>query len=445
MTALPVWRRRKRLRPGQLAAAMTELAEVGGRSRGPLAGSGYLSTLRSRLEGPGRPDRAALGAVIDALATAAGRTPISFGSWHGDWTDWNMACTAEGLLVWDWERFTRPVPVGFDALHYRLQSAAVRRRQPPRAAAAECVRAAPSALTPFGVPATEARLVAILYLTELSARYLADRQAEAGAQLGQPGTWLIPAIKEAVEPSMTEASTAVRLARSRIDSHSVPPAAKRAARRLSATTGRLTHRARMLPGFLIVGAQRCGTTSMYRALSQHPAMLKAVLHKGVHYFDTGYDHGLAWYQGHFPLRAPAALVRRAVGEIPLTFEWSPYYMFHPLAAQRISRELPGIKLLVLVRDPVERAYSAHAHELARGYETEPFERALELEDRAAGRRGRADHQRGPGTSAAVVGTGLPGPRPLRRPAGTAGEAVRPGPAARGGRLGRFFSRSRTRL
>jgi hypothetical protein len=54
-------------------------------------------------------------------------------------------------------------------------------------------------------------------------------------------------------------------------------------------------------------------------------------------------------------------------------------MFHPLAAQRIARDLPGIKLLVLVRDPVERAYSAHAHELGRGYETESFERALELE------------------------------------------------------------------
>jgi hypothetical protein len=130
----------------------------------------------------------------------------------------------------------------------------------------------------------------------------------------------------------------------------------------------------MLPGFLIVGAQRCGTTSMYRTLSQHPAVLKAVLHKGVHYFDTGYDHGLAWYQAHFPLRVRAALVRRATGEVPLTFESSPYYMFHPLAALRISRDLPDVKLLVLVRDPVERAYSAHAHELARGYETEPFER-----------------------------------------------------------------------
>jgi len=105
---------------------------------------------------------------------------------------------AEGLLVWDWERFTLGVPVGFDALHYRLQSAIVRRRQPPAEAAAECVRTAPSSLTPFGVPATEAPLVAALYLAELSARYLADRQAEAGARMGRPGTWLIPAIEEAV-------------------------------------------------------------------------------------------------------------------------------------------------------------------------------------------------------------------------------------------------------
>src|SRR5207244_6944401 len=70
-------------------------------------------------------------------------------------------------------------------------------------------------------------------------------------------------------------------------------------------------------------------------------------------------------------------------------------MFHPLAAKRISRDLPGVKLLVLVRDPVERAYSAYAHELARGYETEPFERALELEDqRLAGEEERIISQPG---------------------------------------------------
>jgi hypothetical protein len=144
----------------------------------------------------------------------------------------------------------------------------------------------------------------------------------------------------------------------------------------------------MLPGFLIIGAQRCGTTSMYRTLSQHPGVLKAVLHKGVHYFDMNYDHGPSWYRAHFPLRAAGRRAARAAGSAALTFESSPYYMFHPLAADRIAHDLPEVKLLVLVRDPVERAYSAHAHELARGFETEPFPRALELEDERL--RGEAD-------------------------------------------------------
>lgn len=170
-----------------------------------------------------------------------------------------------------------------------------------------------------------------------------------------------------------------------IDPTRVSPAAKRVAHTLSLTAGRLTQSGRMLPAFLIVGAQRCGTTSMYRTLSQHPAVLKAVLHKGVHYFDTGYGRGLPWYRSHFPLHAQARQVQRTTGISPLTFESSPYYLFHPLAAQRFTRDLPGVKVLVLVRDPVERAYSAHTHELARGYETEPFERALELEtDRVEG-------------------------------------------------------------
>jgi hypothetical protein len=81
------------------------------------------------------------------------------------------------------------------------------------------------------------------------------------------------------------------------------------------------------------------------------------------------------------LRGSAERVSRRLGGIPVqTFESSPYYMYHPLAAARIAADLPGVKLLVLVRDPVERAYSQHAHELARGFETEPdFARALALE------------------------------------------------------------------
>nr|WP_328808823.1 sulfotransferase [Nonomuraea montanisoli] len=157
-------------------------------------------------------------------------------------------------------------------------------------------------------------------------------------------------------------------------------AGKHAVLSMSRTAGRLTSGARLLPSFLITGAQRCGTTSLYRALAQHPALFKPVLHKGVHYFDVGYGRGLSWYRAHFPLRAAASLPASRHGARPQAFESSPYYLFHPLAGERIAADLPGVKLLVLVRDPVERACSAHAHELARGFETEShFEYAVELE------------------------------------------------------------------
>ena len=170
-----------------------------------------------------------------------------------------------------------------------------------------------------------------------------------------------------------------------LNSHNTSPAVKRLAQTTSVTTGRLTSGLRMLPSLLIVGAQRSGTTSMYRTLTQHPAIMKAVLHKGVHYFDVDYARGQSWYRGHFPLRVNRNRLHHGLGVEPMALESSPYYMFHPLAAERIARDLPGVRLLALLRDPVERAYSAHAHEIARGFEREPFERALELEqDRLAG-------------------------------------------------------------
>jgi hypothetical protein len=135
----------------------------------------------------------------------------------------------------------------------------------------------------------------------------------------------------------------------------------------------------LLPGLLIVGSQRCGTSSMSHALSQHPAMFSAALGMEAHYFDAGYGRGLDWYRSHFPRPAHARSAAQVVGTQPVAFESSPYYMFHPLAGERIFRDLPGVKLLVLLRDPVERAYSGYAHEVAWGFETEPFERALSLE------------------------------------------------------------------
>ena len=143
-----------------------------------------------------------------------------------------------------------------------------------------------------------------------------------------------------------------------MDVRNLPAPMKRVVHLGSRSYGRLTAPARMTPSFLICGGQRCGTTSLYRALAAHPVVLKAVLHKGVHYFDVGYHNGLRWYRGHFPLQRRAERVRAEFGVPAQTFESSPYYMYHPQAAARIARDLPGTKLIVLVRDPVERAYSA---------------------------------------------------------------------------------------
>jgi hypothetical protein len=145
--------------------------------------------------------------------------------------------------------------------------------------------------------------------------------------------------------------------------------------------GRPLRYARMLPSFLVVGAERCGTTSMFHVLRQHQAIFNGTLpRKEMHYFDRNYHRGLGWYQCHFPLTARARLSARGTEAAPVTFEATANYMFHPLAPERIERDLPGVRLLVIVRDPVERAYSAHAHQVGFGFENETFERALELED-----------------------------------------------------------------
>lgn len=142
---------------------------------------------------------------------------------------------------------------------------------------------------------------------------------------------------------------------------------------------------RFLPQFIIVGGQRCGTNSLYEYLVGHPNVAPAFPDQEVHFFDVNFHRGLNWYRGHFPTRATAKAARLTSGSGLITGESSPYYMFHPVAPERIAQTLPDVKLLVLLRNPVDRAYSHYHHELARGYETLSFEEAIEQEaDRLQG-------------------------------------------------------------
>jgi hypothetical protein len=198
-SALPVWLPRAPLTQRRLHAAMLDIAGCCGYHSGTLVGSAYWAELRGRLAAVGdRPEGVALTSAAELLATHAGRHTLRYGAWHGDWAPWNMANVADALLVWDWERFARGVPVGFDAVHHELQ-----RRIQSTGDAADAVEAtvrkAGELLAPFGVADGSRELTALLYLVDLAARYLADRQAEAGARLGVLGTWLLPVLIRRVE------------------------------------------------------------------------------------------------------------------------------------------------------------------------------------------------------------------------------------------------------
>lgn len=126
---------------------------------------------------------------------------------------------------------------------------------------------------------------------------------------------------------------------------------------------------RAWPSFVIIGAQRSGTSSLYQWLCTHPAVLPAA-DREVHFFDNHYERGRRWYRAQFPLRLPG----RTTGES------TPFMLFHPLAPERVVRDLPdSTRFVVVLRDPVQRALSHYWHTRARGLETESLARALELE------------------------------------------------------------------
>ena len=160
----------------------------------------------------------------------------------------------------------------------------------------------------------------------------------------------------------------------------IPEPARVVLRNAVWTYGKATAAVRPLPDFLILGAQKAGTTALYAYLRRHPE-ITGPSWKEVSYFDRHYARGPNWYRGNFPnlLRSRGELVGEA----------SPSYLFHPLAPRRVAALVPDAKLIVLVRNPVDRAYSHYHHEVALGREPLSFEDALAAEDgRTAGEEAR---------------------------------------------------------
>lgn len=169
LSALPTSARGRRPRTEAPVEAMRTLAAVDGFTREPLGDSDFLAALRAVPGALGDHQRAArLAAVIEELEARHGRVHLEFGAWHGDWTPWNMAWHRGTLRLWDWERFERRVPLGFDLIHYRLQELT---RRPGQSPYARRPGHAPDMLAPLGVSAAAAEATLDAYLLALCCRY----------------------------------------------------------------------------------------------------------------------------------------------------------------------------------------------------------------------------------------------------------------------------------
>ena len=137
----------------------------------------------------------------------------------------------------------------------------------------------------------------------------------------------------------------------------------------------------VLPDFIIIGAQKSGTTSLFYYLTKHPQLLPSYV-KEVHFFDGGlnpntnnFAKGSTWYYAHFPSKKTLASSHYR------TFEASPLYIFNPLVPKRIFDLIPDIKLIAVLRNPTERAISHYFHEKRAGRESLPIMEALLHEEK----------------------------------------------------------------
>ena len=190
-----------------------------------------------------------------------------------------------------------------------------------------------------------------------------------------PGRPSVPPIGRGTRTRLAPMGAAGRQQETRRERHWLP---------VRAAAGRVVRRAtvagRPLPRFLILGAQKSGTSSLHAYLAEHPRIAPA-FRKEVHYFDLQSHKSLASYRARFP----------HVASDVLCMEASPYYLMHPQVPHRVAATLPDARFVVLLRNPIDRAVSQHNHELVLGFENRPLEEALEAEEsRLLGQRERME-------------------------------------------------------
>ncbi len=138
---------------------------------------------------------------------------------------------------------------------------------------------------------------------------------------------------------------------------------------------------RVLPDFLIIGASKSGTTSLWNYLVQHPNVIPNYNNKKeIQYYDQKTIKGLSWYKAHFPTQREIIKIEKLLSNGKVCVgEATAGYLFHPTAPAQIKALTPNVKLIALLRNPVTRAYSHYQHELRMNRENLTFEEAIKME------------------------------------------------------------------
>ena len=135
-----------------------------------------------------------------------------------------------------------------------------------------------------------------------------------------------------------------------------------------------------LPNFIIIGAMKSGTTSLYNYICDHPSVISAEYDE-IGFFDSNYHLGLNWYRSLFPTKKQLKSLEQKEGQ-GITGEDTPFYFWNEEAANRIKDILPNVKLIIILRNPINRAYSEYHDKIQSGRITKSFEEYIhsELED-----------------------------------------------------------------
>jgi hypothetical protein len=138
-----------------------------------------------------------------------------------------------------------------------------------------------------------------------------------------------------------------------------------------------------LPDFVVIGAQKSGTSFFYNLLTKHPSVKPAAV-KEIHFFDRHFARGVGWYRRCF------SASKRVDGQRTVTGEATPSYLFDPQVPERMAQVVPEARLIALLRNPVDRAYSHYRMQVRRGTEARSFEEATQEEEKTlAEGRGKA--------------------------------------------------------